>query len=35
MIIKSLPCPLPEREAVRLGIQIATALEAAHKSTVI
>jgi serine/threonine protein kinase len=32
---KSLPCPLPEREAVRLGIQIATALEAAHKKGII
>ena len=32
---KSLPCPLPEREAVRLAIQIATALEAAHKKGII
>src|SRR5512146_2727037 len=28
---KSLPCRLPEKEAVRLAIQIATALEAAHR----
>ena len=32
---KSLSCPLPEREAVKLGIQIATALEAAHKKGII
>jgi serine/threonine protein kinase len=32
---KSLPSPLPEREAVRLAIQIATALEAAHKKGII
>jgi eukaryotic-like serine/threonine-protein kinase len=32
---KSLPCPLPEREVVRLAIQIATALEAAHKKGII
>jgi eukaryotic-like serine/threonine-protein kinase len=32
---KSLSSPLPEREAVRLAIQIATALEAAHKKGVI
>ena len=32
---KSLPCPLPEREAVHLAIQIATALEAAHKKGII
>ncbi len=30
-----LSCPLPEREAVRLAIQIATALEAAHKKGII
>jgi serine/threonine-protein kinase len=32
---KSLSSPLPEREAVRLAIQIATALEAAHKKGII
>jgi TolB-like protein/predicted Ser/Thr protein kinase len=32
---KSLSSPLPEREAIRLGIQIATALEAAHKKGII
>ena len=32
---KPLPCPLSEREAVRLAIQIATALEAAHKKGII
>ncbi len=32
---KSLSTPLPEKEAVRLAIQIATALEAAHKKGVI
>jgi serine/threonine protein kinase len=32
---KSLPCPLPEREAVRIAIQIATALETAHKKGII
>ncbi len=32
---KPLSCPLPEREAVRLAIQIATALEAAHKKGII
>ena len=32
---KPLSSPLPEREAVRLAIQIATALEAAHKKGVI
>jgi serine/threonine protein kinase/Tfp pilus assembly protein PilF len=32
---KSLPSPLPEREAVRLAIQIATALEEAHKKGII
>jgi serine/threonine protein kinase len=30
-----LACPLPEKEAVRLAIQIATALEAAHKKGII
>jgi serine/threonine protein kinase len=32
---KALACPLPERKAVRLAIQIATALEAAHKKGII
>jgi serine/threonine-protein kinase len=32
---KPLSSPLPEREAVRLAIQIATALEAAHKKGII
>ncbi len=32
---KPLSCPLPEREAVRLGIQVAAALEAAHKKGII
>ncbi len=32
---KSIPCPLPEREAVRLAIQIATALEEAHKKGIL
>jgi serine/threonine protein kinase len=32
---KPLSSPLPEREAVRLAIQIATALEAAHKKGLI
>ena len=32
---KPLSSPLPEREAVRLGIQIATVLEAAHKKGII
>jgi eukaryotic-like serine/threonine-protein kinase len=32
---KSLSSPLPEREAVHLAIQIATALEAAHKKGII
>jgi serine/threonine protein kinase/Tfp pilus assembly protein PilF len=32
---KSLSSPLPEREALRLSIQIATALEAAHKKGII
>jgi serine/threonine protein kinase len=32
---KSLSSPLPEREAVRLAIQIAAALEAAHKKGII
>jgi eukaryotic-like serine/threonine-protein kinase len=32
---KPLPCPLPELEAVRLAIQIATALEAAHEKGII
>jgi eukaryotic-like serine/threonine-protein kinase len=32
---KSLSSPLPEREAVRLAIQIATALETAHKKGII
>jgi hypothetical protein len=32
---KPLSIPLPEREAVRLAIQIATALEAAHKKGII
>jgi eukaryotic-like serine/threonine-protein kinase len=32
---KPLSCPLPEREAVKLGIQIAAALEAAHKKGII
>jgi TolB-like protein/Flp pilus assembly protein TadD/predicted Ser/Thr protein kinase len=32
---KSLSSPLPEREAVRLAIQISTALEAAHKKGII
>ncbi len=32
---KPLPCPVPEKEAVRLAIQIATALEAAHKKGII
>jgi len=32
---KSLSSPLPENEAVRLAIQIATALEAAHKKNII
>src|SRR5512135_569459 len=32
---QSLPCPLPEKEAVRLAIQITTALEAAHKKGII
>src|SRR5512136_201715 len=32
---KSLPCPLPEKEAVRLAIQIATALEEAHRNGII
>jgi serine/threonine-protein kinase len=32
---KPLPCPLPEWEAVRLAIQIATALEEAHQKGII
>ena len=32
---KPLSSPLPEKEAVRLAIQIATALEAAHKKGII
>jgi len=32
---KPLSSPLPEREAVRLGIQIATALEEAHRNGII
>lgn len=32
---KPLSCPLPEKEAVRLAIQIATALEEAHQSGII
>jgi serine/threonine protein kinase/Tfp pilus assembly protein PilF len=32
---KPLSCPLPERETVRLAIQIATAIEAAHKKGII
>src|SRR5512136_550354 len=32
---KPLSCPLPEREAVRLAIQIAAALEAAHRKGII
>jgi len=32
---KPLPSPLPEREAVRLAVQIAAALEEAHRNGII
>jgi serine/threonine protein kinase len=32
---KPLPCPVPEKEAVRLAIQIAAALETAHKRGIV